>query len=144
MVDLAVRRRFFAEEVCAVAGVDDQALVEAFAVVPRERFLGPGPWSVVVVDALPSGNPYKTTPDADPARIYHNMLVALDPGRRLNNGHPSSLALWISQLGVKPGDHVVHIGCGVGYYTAVMAELVGLTGKVTAIEVDVDLGACGA
>jgi protein-L-isoaspartate(D-aspartate) O-methyltransferase len=136
VIDLAARRRFFAEEVCAVAGVHDDALVDALAVVPREQFLGPGPWSVVVIDALPSGTPYRQTPDADPKWLYHNQLVAIDPDRQLNNGHPSSLALWISSLTLKPGERVVHVGCGVGYYTAILAELVGPTGSVTAFEVD--------
>lgn len=129
VLDLIARRRFYAEEVCACAGVEDPALIDAFARVPREQFLGPGPWSVVVLDALPANNPYRVTADADPARLYHNMLVAIDPVRQLNNGHPSSLALWISLLRLKPGEHGVHVGCGVGYYTAVMAELVGPTGR---------------
>src|ERR1700680_2456556 len=34
-----------------------------------------------------------------------------------------------------------HIGVGVGYYTAILAELVGATGRVTAIEYDAELAA---
>jgi protein-L-isoaspartate(D-aspartate) O-methyltransferase len=52
--------------------------VDAFATVPRERFLGPG----------------------------------------------------------LRGDHVVHVGAGTGYYSAILAEMVGRTGRVTAIEID--------
>jgi SAM-dependent methyltransferase len=33
----------------------------------------------------------------------------------------------------------LHLGCGTGYYTAVVAELVWPTGKVTAIEIDAGL-----
>jgi protein-L-isoaspartate(D-aspartate) O-methyltransferase len=65
--------------------------------------------------------------------------VAIDPSRLLNNGHPSFLASLIDRLEVKPGDHVVHVGCGTGYYTAIMAEVVGREGHVTAIEVDSEL-----
>lgn len=37
-------RRFYAEEIRAVAGLDSPELVAALASVPRERFLGPPPW----------------------------------------------------------------------------------------------------
>jgi protein-L-isoaspartate O-methyltransferase len=33
-------------------------------------------------------------------------------------------------------DRVFHVGCGVGYYTAVMAEVVGPQGNIVAVEVD--------
>ncbi len=49
---------------------------------------------------------------------------------------PSYHALLMAHAGIQPGDHVVHIGAGVGYYTAIMAHLAGATGRVTAIEFD--------
>lgn len=39
------------------------------------------------------------------------------------------------------GEHVVHVGTGMGYYTAIMAEMVGKTGLVTGIEFDPQLAA---
>src|SRR5206468_549663 len=42
---LETYRRFFAEEIQACAGLRNQALVEAFATIPREQFLRPGPWT---------------------------------------------------------------------------------------------------
>ena len=36
---------------------------------------------------------------------------------------------------------MVHIGCGVGYYTAILAEVVRSSGHVTGIEVDEELAA---
>ena len=42
-------------------------------------------------------------------------------------------ALWaflLDQLDVATGEQVLHLGCGSGYYTAVMAELIGPKGKV--------------
>ena len=47
MMDLALRRRFFAEELEAVVKLRSAALVDAFAAVPREQFLRPGPWTVL-------------------------------------------------------------------------------------------------
>src|SRR5712691_11987053 len=46
MMDLDLRRRFFAEELEAVSKLRSPLLVDAFAAVPRERFLPPGPWHV--------------------------------------------------------------------------------------------------
>ena len=133
--NLNVSRRYYAEELRAVANLQSEALVKAFAKVPREHFLGPGPWQV----KSPGFESYWTTKDADPKQLYHNILVAIDPSRLLNNGHPSFLASLIDRLEVKPIDHVVHVGCGTGYYTAIMAEVVGQEGHVTAIEVDSEL-----
>ena len=140
MIDLAMLRHLYAEEIRAVANVRSAALVRAFATVPRERFLGPGPWQILA-PVPPGGFPYRTTEDADPRHLYHNVLVAIDTTRRLNNGQPSFLAFCLDALDLQPGDHAVHIGCGVGYYTAIMAELVGPTGRVTAVELDPDLAA---
>ena len=67
------------------------------------------------------------------------MLVAIDPVRFLNNGQLSFLAFLIDALDLQEGEHVVHIGCGTGYYTAILAEIVGSTGRVTAIEIDAEL-----
>jgi protein-L-isoaspartate(D-aspartate) O-methyltransferase len=61
--------------------------------------------------------------------------------RHLNNGQPSGHARWIESASIKPGEHVVHIGAGTGYYTAILACLVGPSGKVTGIEVDASLAA---
>ena len=133
--DLDLARAYYAEELRAVANLQSEAVVKAFAKVPREHFLGLGPWQV----KSPGFEGYWTTKDTDPKQLYHNILVAIDPSRLLNNGHPSFLASLIDRLDVKPGDHVVHVGCGTGYYTAIMAEVVGREGHVTAIEVDSEL-----
>ena len=139
-------RQFFAEEIRVVANLQTDALVDAFAKVPREHFLGPGPWQIANPDACGSniggvmkGSTYRVTDDASPKHVYHNVAIAIDPSRKLNNGHPSSIALWLEALELKEGDHVLHVGCGVGYYTAIIAEVVGPNGHVTGIEIDPDL-----
>jgi protein-L-isoaspartate(D-aspartate) O-methyltransferase len=138
MTDLVAQRRAYAEQLRAVAHLRSDALVEALATVPRERFLGPGPWQVVV-RATRDYVEYRTTEDADPTHLYDNVLVAIDAGRHLNNGQPAGLAAWIDALNLRAGDRVVHVGCGTGYYTAVMAEIVGPTGHVVAIDIDPQL-----
>jgi len=134
-VDLSDIRRYFAEEIRAVANIRSVSLVDAFAKVPRENFLGPGPWRIM----SDRSEDYRITEDADPRQLYHNILVAIDPGRHLNNGQPSYLAFCIDSLDLDEGDRVLHVGCGVGYYTAIMAEVVGSPGHVIGVEIDVAL-----
>jgi protein-L-isoaspartate(D-aspartate) O-methyltransferase len=144
-MDLDLRRRFFAEEIAAVARLRSPALVEAFAAVPRERFLPPGPWTVLSdgPDSYMMGAAVRTcaTPDADPGRVYHNIVVAIDPARQLFNGQPGTLGAWIDVLDPGRGARALHVGAGLGYYTAVVAECVGPGGRVVAYEADPDLAA---
>jgi len=138
MIDLAQYRRFFAEEIEAVAKLQTPGLVDALASVPRERFLRPGPWTVLADADVMTGSASRTrlTPDADPRRVYHNIVVAIDPARQLFNGQPSTLTNWIDVLGLAPGARVLHVGCGLGYYAAILAAAVGDSGRVIAYEVD--------
>jgi protein-L-isoaspartate(D-aspartate) O-methyltransferase len=143
-MDLALRRRFFAEEIESVAKLRTPALVDAFASVPRERFLPPGPWMVLSETdwaASFAAPAVRHTPDADPARVYHNIVVAIDPERRLFNGQPGTLGAWIDLLELRPGQRALHVGAGLGYFTAVMAHCVGSTGCIVAYEVDPDFAA---
>jgi protein-L-isoaspartate(D-aspartate) O-methyltransferase len=129
-------RRSFAEELRFVAHLGDQRVVDAFAAVPRERFVGPGPWRI-----LHMGNGYWSTPDADPRHLYHNVLVALDESTGLNTGEPSLWAYHFDRLGIRAGDRVLQIGAGSGYFTAILAEIVGRSGKVLGLEVEPRLAA---
>jgi protein-L-isoaspartate(D-aspartate) O-methyltransferase len=141
-LDLALDdyRRFYAEEIGAVAGIRSRALIQAFATVPREHFLGPGPWKLGSLDFGMNLVPrYVSTEDADPRRIYHNVLVSIDETRHLNNGAPSALASWLDALDIREGERVVHVGAGVGYYSAIVAQVVSPRGSVLAIEVDENL-----
>ncbi|MGA2131191.1 MAG: methyltransferase domain-containing protein [Bryobacteraceae bacterium] len=138
-------RRCYAEEIEYVANMRSPALVAAFARVPREKFLGRGPWQIASGDARAmaamgvAALAYRQV--TDPRHLYHNVVVALDTARDINNGQPSALATWIGALDLKSGDRVYHMGCGVGYYTAIMAEVVGTGGSVVAIDAEPDLAA---
>lgn len=127
-------RRAYAKQVLAAADLNNQSLEDAFAAVKREDYLGPGPWSI-----LRWGKGYVTTPSADPVYLYSNDLVAIDRDRYLNNGQPALHALLTDRAGPAAGEHVLHVGAGVGYYSAILAELVGPSGRVTAVEYDPDL-----
>ena len=134
-------RQFYAEEIRLAANISSVRLIEAFARVPRENFLGLGPWKIASVDFGLGGSTYIQTSDADPRHLYHNVPVALDPARDLNNGQPAALAKWIDALDIKSGMRVYHLGCGVGYFTAIIAEVVGRNGSVVASEIDPELAA---
>jgi protein-L-isoaspartate(D-aspartate) O-methyltransferase len=62
----------------------------------------------------------------------------------LFNGVPGLLAMAIDRLGLKPGDRALHLGAATGYYTALMAQWVGESGRILALEVDADLAARAA
>lgn len=129
--EVEIIRKAYARQVLAAAGVVDRRLEAAFAAVPREAFLGRGPWQIVRW-----GRGYVPTPSADPVYLYTDDVVAIRPERNLNNGQPSLHALLIAAAAPKPGEHIVHIGAGVGYYTAILHRLAGRQGRVTAIEYD--------
>ena len=129
-------RRWFAEELRAVGHIADERVVEAFAAVPRERFVGPGPWRIFHI-----ADGYWSTPDADPRHLYHNVLIALDEARGLNIGEPLLWARHFDRIGVKQDDCVLQIGAGSGYYSAILAQLAGPRGRVDAIEIDEPLAA---
>jgi protein-L-isoaspartate(D-aspartate) O-methyltransferase len=145
MMTLDDFRRFYAEEVRWAADLHSPALVDAFARVPREKYLGPPPWQIgsALVRAMSISDlgrmVYRKTDD--PRDLYHNVVVALDAAHDINNGQPSALALWIEALDLKAGDRVYHLGCGVGYYTAIIAEVVGAGGSVVGSEVQAELAA---
>ncbi len=80
-----------------------------------------------------------TTPSANPVYLYIDNVVQIIAERHLNNGQPSGHAKWIASASIKPGEHVVHVGTGTGYYTAIMSHLAGPSGKVTGIQLDTGL-----
>ena len=106
------------------------ALINAFATVPRERFLPPGPWQVR--DA--SGT--HMTPDDNPEQVYADVSVAVEAARDLYNGQPSTVARWFDALAIQEGDRILHIGCGSGYFSGILGAMVGASGHVTALDVD--------
>jgi len=132
--ELAAIRRAYAKHVLFAARVSHARRVEAaFAAVPREAFFGPGPW------ALFRWGRYVETPSDDPTYIYIDLPLEIDRERRINSGQPSLHARELAVAMPQPGEHVVHIGAGVGYITALLAQMVGPRGRVTAIEAEADL-----
>jgi len=132
--ELAIIRRAYAKQIMGPFGLSDARLEAAFAELWREDFLGPGPWQLA-----PGPKGYYSAPSADPVYLYQDALIGIKAEKELNNGQPSFLAFLISLGRLQEGEHAVHIGAGLGYYTAIIARLVDPGGRVTAIEYEPDL-----
>jgi protein-L-isoaspartate(D-aspartate) O-methyltransferase len=127
----AKRRQAYAAEI--TRRVSDPRIEAAFAAIPREDFAGPPPWRIG------SGGLFGLASSYDPARLYEDVLVVIDAKRGINNGQPSLHAQCIDALELKEGETVVQIGAGAGYYTAILAHLVGPMGRVIAYEIEPDI-----
>lgn len=133
MNTIAEHRRFYAEFVVRSSGSADERLVEAFATVPREDYVGEGPWPVYI------GSGYIPTISDDPRLLYQDILIGLATDRGINNGQPTLHARCLAAVAPASGESVIHIGTGTGYYTAILASLVGQGGRVQGIERELDL-----
>jgi len=131
-------RSFYAELVVAKAGSASLGLINAFRSVDRRLYVGAGPWKILTAAG------YIDTPTAEESFIWQDVPVALDATRNINNGEPGLHALCLAALAPRTGERVVHVGAGSGYYTAILAELVGSGGAVDAYEIDAALAARAA
>jgi len=112
MFDAATARRMMVDGQIRTADVTDLDLIAAMAAVPRELFVPP--------------------PLAEQA--YLDSDIALGGGRALLK--PMVLAKLIQAAGVGGGDHVLDVGCGAGYSSAVLSRIAG---SVVALEQDAAL-----
>jgi protein-L-isoaspartate(D-aspartate) O-methyltransferase len=112
MVDAAAARRHMVDGQIRTADVTNPSLIAAMLAVPRELFVAPAM----------SGQAYR---DGD---------VSLGEGRALVR--PIVLGKLIQGSAVRPGDHVLVVGCGTGYSAAVLAHM---GAAVIALEEDADL-----
>jgi protein-L-isoaspartate(D-aspartate) O-methyltransferase len=126
-------RDFYANFIVKSVGSSSGELIAAFASTEREHFVGKGPWSIFV------GSGYIPTVSDDPRLLYQDVLVGLATDRGINNGQPTLHARCIAACAPTAGELVIHIGAGSGYYTAILAALVGGTGGVIAYEIEADL-----
>ncbi len=97
------------------------AIAKAFATVPRHLFV----------------------PDVSVEDAYRDRWIAT---KRMPDGEvvssssqPEIMAIMLDQLDVRSGQRVLEIGAGTGYNAALLAHLVGATGRVTAVDIDDDI-----
>jgi protein-L-isoaspartate(D-aspartate) O-methyltransferase len=131
MERIEAHRLFFAKLITGNAGIAAGSEIEAaLASTPREQFVGSPPWRIFTRSG------YVESPADDPALLYQDVVVSLGGDGPFNNGQPSLHALCLAALDVKKGERVVHVGAGTGYYTTLLAKLVGETGAVDAYEIE--------
>src|SRR3989344_2523639 len=89
----------------------DEELLQAFLNVPREQFV------------LPSlkKHAYEDRP--------------LPTIRKQSISQPSTVMIMLNALELNPGEKILEIGAGVGYQAALLATLIGPTGKLITIDV---------
>jgi protein-L-isoaspartate(D-aspartate) O-methyltransferase len=109
MFDTATARRMMVDGQVRTAGITDLDLIAAMAALPRERFV----------------------PAALAEQAYRDGDIAIGDGRVLLK--PMVLAKLIQAARVKSGAHVLDVGCGTGYSSAVLARLAS---AVVALEED--------
>ena len=126
------RRLAYAAEITRRAGVTDPKIEAAFAAVPREDFAGPPPWRI-------GSGAFGLTSADDPARSQKTPLSASTLGAASTMGNRRCTRNRLDALAVSEGETAVQIGAGAGYYTAILATLVGPQGRVIAYEIEPDI-----
>ena len=112
MIDYAAARLTMVESQLRTNKVMDEAVLDAFLAVPRERF----------------------TPPALRGAAYVDDDLPLGGGRYLMQ--PMVLARLLQLAAIGRGDRVLEVGCATGYGTALLARLAR---SVVAIESEVEL-----
>ncbi|HZA80575.1 MAG TPA: protein-L-isoaspartate(D-aspartate) O-methyltransferase [Actinomycetes bacterium] len=96
------------------AGIQDRRVLDAFRAVPRVGFLPPGAAGQAYLDA--------------PIRIPHGQVTT----------QPSLIARMVAALGLTGSERVLEVGTGLGFQTAILAQLAG---EVVSVERFADLAA---
>lgn len=113
----------FSAEIAASSGVSKDAVLEAFSVVPREKYLAPGPWWIRLTSGL-----YVRTPDAQFKHVLHNVVVRRDDDTHCTS--PALTAFCLNALHVPCGGRACLIGRDVRYEAALLAHCLGPTGAL--------------
>jgi protein-L-isoaspartate(D-aspartate) O-methyltransferase len=114
MTDFAHARTLMVDNQLRTSGITDRRLLAAMGEVPREMFV----------------------PEVRRPLAYIDQPIALNATRKL--GAPAPFAKLVQLAAVGHEDHVLDLGCGTGYSSAVLGRLAD---SVVAVETDASLAA---
>jgi protein-L-isoaspartate(D-aspartate) O-methyltransferase len=100
--------------------LDDPRIEAAFRAIPRHLFLPDLPPSEVYIDR------------AIPTKFDDRMQLS-------SSSQPTLMAIMLKQLDLQTGQRVLEIGAGTGYNAALIAHIVGESGRVVSIDIDEDI-----
>jgi protein-L-isoaspartate(D-aspartate) O-methyltransferase len=108
------------DELATAGSVHSPAVESALRAVPRHLFL----------------------PGVPLEEVYRDRAIVtkrLDGVRISSSSQPAIMAIMLEQLDIQPGQRVLEIGAGTGYNAALLAHLVGPTGRVVTVDIDDDI-----
>jgi len=119
--ELAQMRERLATTVLAAHRIGSERVAAALHAVPRHLFL----------------------PDQPPEAAYRDDAIVTkrdDAGQPISSSsQPGIMAIMLDQLDLVPGLRVLEIGAGTGYNAALLSHVVGPSGQVTSVDIDLDL-----
>jgi protein-L-isoaspartate(D-aspartate) O-methyltransferase len=120
-VDIVALHQALVDALIAKECITSPEVEAAFRAVPRHPFLPAIPLEEVYAD------------DAIPTKFDED-------GRAISSSsQPAMMAIMLEQLALQPGQQVLEVGAGTGYNAALMGYLVGEHGRVTALDIDLDI-----
>lgn len=116
MPDFAQLREQMIERQIAARGISDPHILAAFRAVPRHLFVAP----------------------VNAEHAYGDFPIPIAAGQTISQ--PFVVAAMIEAAEIKPGDHVLEVGSGSGYATAIISRIAGDVIGIERHQVLADLG----
>ena len=91
--------------------IKDKKVIEAFKVIPREKFI----------------------PEEYIDQAYDDCPLSIGKGQTISQ--PTTVMLMTEALELKKGDKVLEVGAGSGYQAAIISKIIGEKGKVITTEI---------